>query len=184
MPRARGRFEAIDLRYEEVRVHVKTPVSGGVERCQLILADAADGDRDPVEYRVPLDPPEGTRAARLAEFQRDRPRLYAARHVVIAAGQILIALVGIGALVRGLLPRIDLPSIDLSWLPDLDFSWMPDPFGWLSGLLPDISPPDWVDSVMGTSKYWLPILIAVFVAKNEAEKRRKANDAKQRRDES
>lgn len=172
-------LEAILLEHDDLRVRIKSRLSGSVDRCALVLTtDSADGD-EPVEHQVPLDPPAGTRAARLAEFQRERPRLYAARHVAIAAGQILIAVVGIGALVKGLLPRLD-----ISWVPDVDLSWIPDPLGWLWGLVPDISIPGWLDPVLETSKYWLPILIAIGIASNEVDKRRKANDAKREADES
>lgn len=174
-------LETIDLEHDDVHVRVKTPLSGGVGRCELILADEPDGDDEATEHRVPLEPPAGTRAARLAEFQRQRPQVYAARHVAIAIGQVLVAVVGIGVLVRGLLPRVGLPSIDL---PSVDLSWIPDPLGWLFGLLPNVSlsMPGWLDPILATSRYWVPVLIAIGVAMNEVDKRRKANDAKQQRD--
>ena len=180
-------LETVLLEHDDVRVRVKSRLSGAVARCELILTDEPDGDDDPVEHYVPLDPPPGTRAARLAEFQRERPRLYAARHVAIAAGQILIAVVGVGALLRGLLPRLDLswlPDLDMSWVPDVNLSWIPDPLGWLWSRLPDISIPGWLDPVLETSKYWVPILVAIGIALNEVDKRRKANDAKREADKS
>lgn len=136
-------------------------------------------------HRVPLDPPPGTRAARLAAFQHAHPRVYASRHVVSAAGQVLLVVLGVGVLVRGLLPSIDwawLPEVDTSWLPDVDLSWIPDRLGWLWSLLPDISMPGWWNTLIGSTKYWLPILIAIGVAANEVERRRKARQAKSERD--
>lgn len=183
--------EEIRLAYEDVDVRVRCVWPGRISHCALVLRDAPTdaveaGDEEGTEHRVPLDPPPGTRAAKMAEFERSHPRLYASRHIAVAVGEVLLVVLGVGVLLRSLLPRIDfswLPDVDMSWVPDIDLSWIPDPLGWFWGLLPDISMPGWWDTVMGSTRYWVPILIALGVAGREVDKRRKARDAKAEREE-
>jgi hypothetical protein len=94
---------------------------------------------------------------RLAKVKRERPRLYAARHVAKGVGQVLLAVLGVGLAVR-FLPLPDLP------LPNLDVPEFPGP---------DLSVPGWLAAILGTAKFWVPILIGILVAIGEAGRRRK-----------
>jgi hypothetical protein len=78
--------------------------------------------------RHPFVPPPGSFAARMLIFQRNHPRLYASRHVVLAVGKLVAALLGLAVFVRLLLlpvvhwirdrlPQIDLPSNPLAIHP-------------------------------------------------------------------
>lgn len=128
--------------------------------------------------RIPFEPPAGTRAHRAHVFKRDHPKLYAARHLVIAVGEVVVALVGIRIAI-GIIPwdklpfpDLDLPSIDLPSIPWPDIDW-PD----LD--LPDIdwpSLPGWVTAILDNKQFWLPILIAVFATFGEVERRRKRRE--------
>jgi hypothetical protein len=94
---------------------------------------------------------------RLAKLERERPRLFAARHVAKGVGQVLLAVIGLGLAVR-FLPFPDLP------LPDVDLPGLPGP---------DLSPPGWLAAILGTAKFWVPILIGALVALGELERRRR-----------
>jgi hypothetical protein len=94
---------------------------------------------------------------RLVKLERERPRLYAARHVAKGVGKVLAAVIGIGLVVRFLpLPDLPLPNVDLPGLPG-----------------PDLSPPGWLAAILGTAKFWLPVVIGILVALGELERRRK-----------
>jgi hypothetical protein len=94
---------------------------------------------------------------RLANLERERPRLYAARHVAKGVGQVLAAVIGIGLAVRFLpLPDLPLPNVDLPGLS-----------------VPDLPLPGWLAAILGTAKFWLPVLIGILVALGELERRRK-----------
>jgi hypothetical protein len=94
---------------------------------------------------------------RLSKVKRRRPRLYAARHVAKGVGQVLLAVVGVGLAVRFLpLPDLPLPDVDLPGLPG-----------------PDFSRPGWLAAIVGTAKFWMPILIGLLVALGELGRRRK-----------
>lgn len=87
-------------------------------------------------------------------------------------------MLGIGVLLRSLLPRIDwswLPEIPTGWIPDL--SWIPDPFGWLWEKLPDVTLPAWVRDVAASWKLWGPVVIAIGVALQEVDRRKKKQAA-------
>ena len=140
----------------QLTVDVRLAALGSIRRAAILDADG--------EELVLLDPPPGTRAARLAELERRRPVLYAARHVVKAVGSVLLPLLGIGALIGLVLPDIELPQVNL---PDMSLPDLPD--------LPSISiePPGWVKSVLSTAPYVVPIVIAIAVAAREVERQRK-----------
>ncbi len=129
-------------------------------------------------------PPPGSVAARLAAFRLAHPRVWASRHVVLAAARIGLALLGVAAFLRllvqplldwllgllrpffawlrGLLPDIDLPDIpwpDIPW-PDID--------------LPDLHAPGWLLLLLATAKFWGPILVAIGAAVVEVQRRRRA----------
>lgn len=117
-----------------------------------LTVPAAEGKPDGDEAAIPFAPPPGSLAAKLETLAREHPRLYASRHVAIAILQGLIGLIGIGAILRGLLPRLDLPPIP--W-PEISISvpgWvrtvlgLPDrliavPVGWVRSLLEWIGSP-------------------------------------------
>jgi hypothetical protein len=128
--------------------------------------------------RHPFAPPPGSFAARLLIFQRNHPRLYASRHIVLAVAKVVTALLGLAVLVRLLLqPALDwiikrLPDIDLPSLPWPDIPW-PD-FPWPDIDLPELAVPAWLRVIIGTAKFWLPVLIAIGVAVAETKRRRAA----------
>ncbi len=125
-----------------------------------------------------FDPPPGSFAARLLVFQRNHPRLYASRHVVRALGRVAAVLLGLAVFVRLLLqpvldwitdrlPTIELPSIPL---PDIDWPSIP----WPDIDLPELAVPSWLRVIIGTAKFWVPLLIAIGVALAEIRRRRAA----------
>jgi hypothetical protein len=100
---------------------------------------------------------------RLGKLERERPRLYAARHVAKGAGQALLAVVGVGVAVRFLpLPDLPLPNLDVPELPR-----------------PDLSVPGWLAAILGTAKFWGPILAGVLVGLGELERRRKRDQMRE-----
>ena len=120
---------------------------------------------------------------------REKPELYAARHVAIAILQTLIGVLGLGALLWGLLPRIGLPNIP--W-PDIDLPTIPLPaidlpdipwpaIPWPAIDLPDLSHLAWITELWDSFNWVVPIVIALFVAWNELEKRRKRQKAEAER---
>jgi hypothetical protein len=138
----------------DLTVDVRLAALGSIRRAAIL---DAGGDE-----LMLLDPPPGTRAAKLAELERTRPVLYAARHVVRAVGGVLLPLLGIGALIGLVLPAlpdIDPPQVDLPDLPDL----------------PSISiePPEWLEPVLAAAPYVVPIVIALGVAAREVDRQRK-----------
>jgi hypothetical protein len=166
------RMDTVELTADDVKVAVAWWWTGRPMRCDL-LEPADDGGRP---HKIPFEPPSGTRAHRLWQLQQDRPGLYAARHVAIAVGQVAATVLGLGVLLRSLLPRIDwswVPEIPTGWVPEVDLPDFPDPLGWLWSQLPDVSLPGWVSTVAESWKWWGPILIAVLVASREYEKRKR-----------
>ena len=123
-----------------------------------------------------FSPPPGSFAARLLIFQRNHPRLYASRHVMLAVGKVAAALLGLGLLVRLLLqPVLDwikdrLPEIDLPSIPWPDIPWPDIPLPDID--LPDLGMPSWLRVIIGTAKFWLPVLIAIGMAVAETRRRR------------
>jgi hypothetical protein len=126
--------------------------------------------------RHPSEPPQGSFAARLLAWQRKHPRVYASRHVVLAVGNVAAVLLGLGLLVRLLLqPLLDwitarLPDINLPSIPWPSIPWPDIPFPDID--LPDLALPTWMRVIIGTAKFWLPVLIAIGVAVAEVRRRR------------
>ncbi|MFI6519070.1 hypothetical protein ACIBF1_26180 [Spirillospora sp. NPDC050679] len=122
---------------------------------------------------LPFSPPEGTRAHKREKFAREHPKVYAARHVALAAGKVLWPLLGIGLAIK--LPWPDMPWPDVHIpMPDVDLPSIP----WPDVALPDIPWPDWqmpgwLKAILGTTKYWVPILIALGMAVGEYDRRKK-----------
>ena len=109
-----------------------------------------------------LAPAPGSAAARREQLERERPGLYAARHVAKGVGQALAAVIGIGFLIR-LLPDISLP-VDLPELPlpDIDID------------LPALALPGWLGSILASKAIWLPLILGVVIALREWRRRRPA----------
>jgi hypothetical protein len=97
-------------------------------------------------------------AARRERLERERPGLYAARHVAKGVAQVGAALIGIGFVIR-LLPdfSLPLPSVDL---PDIPLPRI------------DLEPPDWIAAILQTKIYWLPIVLGLVIALREWRRRR------------
>lgn len=134
----------------------------------------AGGAKAASQPSEPFEPPGGTRAARREALARAHPVLYASRHVAVAAGKMLLPVLGLGALIQVLLgavplPDVRLPDIDAPSLPWPDIPW-PD--------LPDVSAPPWLAAVLAAAKFWIPLLIAVGVAVREARRRKRAAAAR------
>lgn len=142
---------------EGFEVRAVMPFWGGsVSRATLVPAG------EDVEYE--LDPAAGTRAARIAAWGRTHPKLYASRYVLTGAAQVAMAIIGITFALK-LLPAIPLPSIDL---PSIDLPDLP-----LPSLQIDIEPPGWVQAVLESKPYWLPIVVGVVLAVREVRRRKK-----------
>ncbi|REF36210.1 hypothetical protein [Thermasporomyces composti] len=155
---------------------------GRVARCVLV-----EGGEPPSRKRTtPFKPPEGTLAARVYRFQEEHPKLYAARHVVVQVVGVLFGFLGVSALLRSLLP-----SVNLDWLPslpDIDIDpprWLRyvDPIYWLRQILPDLEIPVWLQSLpdkLGWLQYVVPILIAMLVAIGEVRRRQGGTTSRER----
>lgn len=175
--RQREDLEPIVLKGADVEVTVRWSLTRQVAGCTARpprTGDATDAEVAEVEFA----PPEGSHAWKLAKLKRERPGLYASRHVAIAVLQTVIGLLGIGALVfgivRGILQDVDLPDLPI---PDIDIP-IPDwlryivSWEWLVDLvraspldfLFDLSWPDWGDDGLRTARWVVPILIAIAIA--------------------
>lgn len=147
--------------------------TGHVSRC--VLVDPGHGD---VRRRsVPYAPPAGTRAARVHAWGEAHPNLYAARHVIINLGGTILAILGVSALLKALLPRIE-----LGWLPDLhppDWLKHLDPARYLAPLLEWVRPVverliGWIPDVgAGWVKYVIGFVVAVSIAVRETRRRKR-----------
>lgn len=159
--KANGRHTV--LAGEGFEVRAVMPFWGGsVSSASLVPA----GDEDVL---IELEPEPGTRAARRADFARRHPKLYASRHVLQGAAQVAAAIVGLGFLLR-LLPAIPWPSIDLPDinLPSIDLPDIPLPHFQL-----DITLPGWVQAVLDSKPYWVPIVVGLVLASRELRRRKK-----------
>ncbi len=125
-------------------------------------------------------PPPGTLAARLLAFERGHPRLWASRHVVLAVLNIGIGLLGLSAFVQvllqplvswilGVLRSVPWPDVDL---PDIPWPRIP----WPDIDLPDLAVPGWLLFLVGTAKFWGPVLAATGLAVLEVRRRRRSAD--------
>ena len=127
---------------------------------------------------VAFAPAPGSRAARLEKLKREHPNLYAARHVAIAVAQVLVGVLGIGALLSGLLPRIDLPAVPIPDLPAIPWPDIPWPNIPLPAIdVPDLPFLDQIQALWSAVNWLVPIVIAVLIAINEVHKRRKREQA-------
>jgi hypothetical protein len=103
------------------------------------------------------------RETRLERLRRERPGLYASRHVAAGVVQVLLVIVGISLAIRFIpWPDIDINPPDAPDLPDLP--------------LPSISLPDapgWVKAILESKKYWWPIVIGLLIALGEMERQKR-----------
>jgi hypothetical protein len=137
-------------------------------RNTLTQVELVGGDR--------FAPPAGSRADRRDRMALEHPVRFTLERVGFAVVEVVLGVLGvgviIGVLVRGLLPNISLPQ----WIRDFQPpTWLQyvDPLYWLGRLdipWPGVDLPDWL---LGSTKYWLPIVIALFVALGEIDRRRK-----------
>jgi hypothetical protein len=135
-----------------VEVRVVMPWHGvSITRAELV------GPEGP----LPLAPDPGSAAARRERFAREHPGLYAVRHVAKGVAQVAAAVIGIGFLIR-LLPEISLP------LPSIDLPDIPLP----SIDLPDFALPGWVQAILASKIYWLPVVLGLVIALREWRRRR------------
>lgn len=156
------------------RLEVRLSGMGSIKR-----ATAHDGAAE-----LDLDAPPGTRAARLQEFGRAHPTLFALRHLAVQGGIVLVAVLGLGVLFSRLvepvvrwvserMPRVDLP--DIPW-PDIDVPDIPWPSIDLPGL-PWPTPPAWLIAVFEfVDEYeWIvkPLLLGLVLAVFELRRQRR-----------
>lgn len=145
------------------RVVVRAGLTG-VKRASLVADDV----------EVDLVPAAGSPAARREERVRAHPRRHIVLHTTAAVAKVLIPLLGIGLAISWLpswdLPRIPWPDVDLPSIPwpSIDLPSIP---------LPDWERPEWLRAVMEKSRYVLPVLLAVGLARREV-KRREQQDAR------
>jgi hypothetical protein len=118
------------------------------------------------EGSIRLAPEPGSAAARRERFEREHPSLYAARHVAKGVAQVAGAVIGIGFLIR-LLPDVSLP------LPGIDLPDLPLPSI-------DLEPPGWIQAILASKIYWLPIVLGLVIALREWRRRRPAGRHPQR----
>ncbi len=158
------------------RLEVRLTLFGRVRRATLYV----DG------VGLDMDAEPGTRAARRQNWERAHPRLAAARHVAEGVASVLVAVLGVGALLGAILddllapvealidklvgwipwPRIGLPSIAL---PSID---LPD--------LPSVSPPGWIVAILDTAEYWGPIAAGIALAIWELRRQKRQRELRER----
>lgn len=175
-----GLWETATLETEGVKVEATWWWFGRPRSVVLLDAVPAPvaGMPDVVD-RIPFDPPPGTRAARTARFEREHPRLFASRHVVLVLAKIAASVAGLSLAVSFLLRWIDwswLPSFSFDWLPEWSlWGWLPDWSLW--GWLPDLSLPDWLAWLFEPPvSEWLrwvgAVVVGIGVAVREVRRRR------------
>lgn len=166
--------------------------SGQVARCVLV-EERDTGKAQPEVDETPFEPPPGTRAARLVQFQREHPALYATRHVALATLKVALPLLGLGGLLTALLPQIDwswvadigafVRSLRLQsgeWIPDIDLPFLSRP-EWISPIVKSVVA--WVKPLVGWAKWVLPIIIAILVAIEEVQRHQRKQRSKHGADE-
>ncbi len=137
------------------------------------------------DFDLDFDAPAGTKAARVQAWGRAHPHLFAARHVLTSGAGILLALIGIGWLIRLVepyLPDFSLPSIPWPDLPSLDLPSIPWPdlpdIPWPQ--LPQFTAPAWLQAILETREYWLPIAVAMAIAVWEVRRQRRQRAHRER----
>ena len=114
-----------------------------------------------------LDPEPGTRA-RASPRGAPAPGLYASRYVLGGAAQVAVAIIGFTSLLR--LHARDPVAVDRSARPPAD-----RPAGHAAAVVPDRSRlPGWVQEVLDSKPYWVPIVVGVVLARRELKRRQEA----------
>lgn len=126
-----------------VEVRARSNWLGNVRRAELV--------RD--EGNVLFAPEPGSPAAELEKLALRRPKAYAARYVAKAIGGVLIAVLGLGALLGFLVPDIDLGIS-----------------------LPDIEVPEWAEIAIESLQYVIPVAVALLLARREFRRRRRRRE--------
>lgn len=168
----RGIDSNVTLMADDLTVVVKVGPFGGISKALLLPpgAEPKDAQRLGEEFTAP----PGTFSARVQEWGTRHPDLYAARHVVIAAGQTVLGIIGFSAILFGLLPSIPWPAVSLPGipLPDIALPQLPLP----EIALPDLTPPAWLEPLFSALKYITPIVVALVIAVREARQRRQRRE--------
>ena len=168
----RGMDSTVALRASDDVVVVKVGPFGGIT--QALLLPVGTDPKDAQKLGAEFTAPPGTFTARVQAWGNRHPDLYAARHVVIAIGQMVLGIIGFSAIFIGLLPSIPWPNIALDFpLPHITLPALPLPAIPLPAIaLPDITPPAWLEPLFSALKYLSPMVIAVVIAVREARQRR------------
>jgi len=162
--------QRLSLRLETgERVDVRLNALGRVRRATLVSDD--------VELDMDAEP--GSKAARRQAAQREHPVRYAGLHVLEGVGAVLLTVLGIGAIIRyllqpllELLPSVDLPTLPLPDLPDIPWPDIPLPD------LPSFELPGWVQALLESKPYWLPIVIGVGAMVYEIRRQKRQREAR------
>ncbi|MEE4023461.1 hypothetical protein V1Y59_10260 [Gordonia sp. PKS22-38] len=149
-----------DIEADDIKVRIRFGLRREVKRAELIGggAEVIGGDW--------FKPPDGTASHRLWQFRDKHPGLYAARRVVTSALGAVVAVFGIGALVRAIVerysPDIDLPDVTL---PSVDLpDWMQylNPMYWLRAPIDAIRA--WMPSMNIDLPPWFGIIVPVAIS--------------------
>jgi len=150
-------------------VRLKFPLMGPARRVTLhdSETEAHTGLRG-----ADFEPECGSKAAARAEWIGQHPHLHTARQTALAAAGVVIPIIAIWVLTL-----VPWPSLDIPW-PDVDLPSIPWPdvpsIPWPDIPWPDVDLPDlpgWLEPVR---KFFIPVLIAFFIARGEVKRRRKA----------
>ncbi|MEE3849547.1 hypothetical protein VZC37_04345 [Gordonia sp. LSe1-13] len=168
-----------DIEADDVKVRIRFGLRREVKRAELIGggAEMIGGDW--------FEPPDGTSAHRLWQFREKHPGVYAARRVVTSTLGAVVAILGIGALVRAIveryspdidLPDVTLPSVDLpDWMQYLNpMYWLRAPIDAIKAWMPSmtIDLPPWFGIIVPVA-----ISVALAVLETRRQRRRKARSA-------
>lgn len=164
--------QRLSLRLETgERIDVRLNALGRVRRATLVSDDA----------ELDMDAEPGSRAARRQAAQREYPVRYASLHVLEGVGAVLLTVLGIGAIIQyllrpllGLLPSVDLPSLPMPDLPDIPWPDIPWPD------LLSFELPGWVQALLDSKPYWLPIVIGVGAMIYEIRRQKRHRGARAR----
>lgn len=172
--------------YGSIGLHFTT--LGGVRRISLF--DTTDRATAIASNQIPLsgtdfEPEPGSRAARRIRFMTDHPRLYTLRQVFAAAAGVAA---GVAAtwLLSWLINTIRWPDWQLT-LPDWNLPSLPLPHWNLPAVpwpdwdvsLPEWALPPWLEAILSSLKYVVPVLVALGIAILET-RRRRASDPSRR----
>jgi len=161
----------------------RTTLSAG-ERGRLVTRTSLLGrprsaivlGKDDLAGGTELTPAPGSRAAAHQEKVLAHPGRYTALETLGAAGGVVVPIIVFAILARLAfeIPWPDLPSIPWPDLPDINLPSIP----WPSIDLPDIAVPGWVETVLASAKYVLPVVVAFVLARGEVRRRRRDAEAR------